>query len=118
MGFFSRLFGGGNDDAKRNDSHNGSVSSGVTAPILRTTRHGGYDKNESLTMFDRLTTEIFLLEEAVAARDSGRQYQVPPEGSVSMPNIVNMGGFNEEDVNEYVENLKARISDLRAKLGQ
>lgn len=115
MGFFSRLFGGGNgeDGIASAPAHS---AGGTGMPILRTARSGGYDKRETLMMFDRLTTEKLMLEEAIEAKNSGAPYQVPPETHISTPNRVKMGGFNEDDVNEYAEQLAAENASLRARL--
>ncbi|MBO4865959.1 MAG: hypothetical protein J5582_05240 [Ruminococcus sp.] len=115
MGFFSRLFGGGNgeDGIASAPAHS---AGGTGMPILRTARSGGYDKRETLMMFDRLTTEKLMLEEALAAKDSGAPYQIPPEASIITPSRVKMGGFNEDDVNEYAEQLAAENASLRVRL--
>lgn len=115
MGFFSRLFGGGNGEDGIASAPAYSAG-GTGMPILRTARSGGYDKRETLMMFDQLTTEKLMLEEALAAKDSGAPYQIPPEAKNITPHIVRMGGFNEDDVNEYAEQLAAENASLRARL--
>ena len=112
MGFFSRLFGG-NDEGRPSAP---AVAETGMPPILRTSRSGGYDKRETLVMLDKLTTEKVLLEEALAAKNSGAPYQMPPEADITVPSTVKMGGFNEEDVNEYAESLAAENASLRAGL--
>ena len=112
MGFFSRLFGG-NDEGR---PYAPAAAETGMPPILRTSRSGGYDKRETLMMLDKLTTEKIMLEEALAAKNSGAPYQMPPETDITVPSKVKKGGFNEEDVNEYAESLAAENASLRAGL--
>jgi hypothetical protein len=115
MGFFSRLFGGENGgDSVKSAPVQSAGETGM--PMLRTSRSGGYDKRETLMMLDKLTTEKIMLEEALAAKNSGVPYQMPPEADITVPSTVKMGGFNVEDVNEYAESLAAENASLRAGL--
>lgn len=115
MGFFSRLFGGENGGESVKSAPAQSAG-GMGMPMLRTSRSGGYDKRETLMMLDKLTTEKIMLEEALAAKNSGALYQMPPEVDIITPSTVKMGGFNEDDVNEYAESLAAENASLRAGL--
>ena len=115
MGFFSRLFGSENGGENVKSTPVQSAG-GMGMPMLRTSRSGGYDKRETLMMLDKLTTEKIMLEEALAAKNSGAPYQMPPEADIITPSTVKMGGFNEDDVNEYAESLAAENASLRAGL--
>ena len=107
MGFFGKLFGGGNEAEK---------GAPKGAGMLRTTRNGGYDKSDTLTLFERVSVEKMMLEEAVEAKENGRPYQMPPEADTTLPRTVKIGGFNEEDVKNYLESLLTEIRSLREKL--
>ena len=56
MGFLSKLFGGGNGESGM-ESAPAPLAGETGMPILRTAVRGGYDKRETLMMFDQLTTE-------------------------------------------------------------
>ena len=109
MGFLSRLFGVSDDGGKKQSSETPNV-------MLRTVRSGGYDKADVLAALDMLGNEIFALEEAVKARGEGKNYTLPPETEIPEMKTAKMGGFNEEDVKEYIDALNAKISSLRAQL--
>ncbi|SFC37297.1 hypothetical protein [Ruminococcus albus] len=115
MGFLSKLFGGGNGESGM-ESAPAPLAGETGMPILRTAVRGGYDKRETLMMFDQLTTEKIMLEEALKAKDGGAPFRIPPEASIITPSRVKMGGFNEDDVNEYAEQLAAENASLRARL--
>lgn len=116
MGFFSRIFGGGTGSDSVGSSSAPAAEKTDMPPILRTSRKGGYDKRETLVMLDKLTAEKILLEEALAAKNSGAPYQIPPEADRTKPNTVKMGGFDEEDVDTYAERLAVENDSLRSRL--
>lgn len=108
MGFFSRLFGSGNNS--------GGNSGGAPSGILRTVRSGGLDKADVLTAVDMLNSEILFLEEALEAKKNGQSVTIPPESELPEMRQVKMGGFNEEDVTASISELRSKISELRAQL--
>ena len=110
MGFFSKLFGGGNDGGS---SDTGFGSSGIG--MLRTVNSGGYDKASVLGALDTLNTEIMALTEARSAKDAGRPYTLPAHTEPQLRS-VSKGGFNEEDVERYMAELQQKIEELRAQL--
>ena len=110
MGLFSRLFGGSGYEPKAS-----SGESGVGIGMLRTSRTGGYDKMAVLAALDSLNKEIIALTEAKEAKDAGKAYSLPAAADIQL-NTVKAGGFDEEDVDRYISELKQKINELRAQL--
>ena len=110
MGIFSKLFGG---TSPKPDS--GSAPTGGTG-FLHTSRTGGYDKMSVLQRVDALNGELFALETALEAKKKGEPFRLPPPGP--RPELVptKMGGFSQEDVTAYLDQLEVKIQELRDSL--
>lgn len=111
MGFLSKLFGG-SDNGK---SAGAPTDTGTGIGMLRTTRSGGYDKRSVLAAMDALNAEILALSEAVCSKCSGSPYTLPEPADLELTK-VSSGGFNEEDTNAYIGELRKKIAELRALL--
>ena len=85
---------------------------------LKTVTFGGYDKKETLFAVNRLQDEIYALEQALNAKKLELPYTVPAETELAPIRHAMAGGFSEKDTNAYFDELFAKISDLRAELGE
>lgn len=83
---------------------------------LKTCLFGGYDKMQTLKFVDKLTSEVYMLETALGNKKRGDRYIIPTETEdVRLKNAA-VGGFSKTDVDMFVDDLKAKISELRGKL--
>ncbi len=109
MGFLSKLFG-----SPDNNKGEGAPS-GMGMGMLRTARSGGYDKQSVLAALDALNAEILALTEAASQKYSGGIYTLPQPADIELKK-VSSGGFNEEDTDAYIGELRKQIAELRARL--
>ena len=77
---------------------------------------GGYDKLETLKYLDVLTGHIYQLEDALEKKQRGEQYTVPDEAELYELKISALGGFDKNDVDNYIKELRERIDELRKRL--
>ena len=77
---------------------------------------GGYDKLETLKYIDLLNSEIYLLESAIDKKKKGEEYVLPTDVEERELRTSAIGGFDKEDTDRYIGELRAMISELREKL--
>ena len=77
---------------------------------------GGYDKLETLKYVDMLTSQIYMLEEAVEKKNKGESFIIPDEPEPFVPKVSALGGFDKDDVENYIDELSQKIKELREKL--
>ena len=78
---------------------------------------GGYDKVATLRYIDQLTSEIYALEAAIDKKNRGEYYDVPfPVPEIQLKSTA-LGGFDKNDVDSYVLELRGQILELRERLG-
>ncbi len=77
---------------------------------------GGYDKLETLKYIDLLNSEIYLLESAIDKKKKGEEYVLPADVEERELRTSAIGGFDKEDTDRYIGELRAMISELREKL--
>lgn len=108
MGFLAWLFD--DDEGKAlQDFRNGNNE-------IRTVNGEGYEKISTLAVFDKMNSEILMLEELLAKKQRGEPYSLPAyEEPAPIPTCPS-GGFDIEDVNAYLTELDYRIVELRAEL--
>jgi len=108
MGFLSWLF---NDDEGETlkGFRNGNIQ-------IRTANGTGYDKVSALAAFDRLNSEILMLEELYAKKQRGEPYVLPAYVAPAPIATCAMGGFDIRDTDAYLTELDYRIVELRAEL--
>ncbi|MCR5542439.1 MAG: hypothetical protein K6F71_16665 [Ruminococcus sp.] len=109
MGILEKLLNGEIDELSDGQAEKG---------MLRTVRFGGYDQKETLFAVNRLQDEIYALEQALNAKKLELPYTVPAETELAPIRHAMTGGFSEKDTNAYFDELFAKISDLRAELGE
>ena len=100
------------DKPENDEGDNRSGAEGV----LRKVRLGGYDQKSALSSIKQVQDEIWALEQALNNKKLGLKYTVPPEAEVAPLKRAMFGGFYEEDVNAYFDELFARIRKLREEL--
>lgn len=94
--------------------NSGSSSAGVG--MLRTVRNGGYNKASVLNAIDALNSEIFALTDAYEKKSKGESFTVPQPVLMPALDKVSAGGFNEDDIDAYIADMKASIAKLREQL--
>lgn len=77
--------------------------------VLRQLSSGGYDKAQTLKVVDALTAELIACTEA---KNSGAP--MPPRTEVAMPSEVRFSGFNKQDVDAMVSELRETIERIRS----
>ncbi|MBR1421837.1 MAG: hypothetical protein IJ571_00130 [Ruminococcus sp.] len=77
---------------------------------------GGYDKLETLKYIDLLNSEIYLLESAIDKKKKGENHIIPTDVEERELKTSAIGGFDKDDTDRYIGELRAMISELREKL--
>ena len=108
-GFLSAFRG---EDIDTENSGGSSAGMGM----LRTVRNGGYNKASVLNAIDALNSEIFALTDAYEKKSKGESFTVPQPVLMPALDKVSAGGFNEDDVDAYISDMKAHIAKLREQL--
>lgn len=80
-----------------------------TSVVLRQSMGEGYDMAQSLSLMDRLNSE---LQACVDAKNSGKA--MPPRTDVVMPAEVKKGGFNKQDFETMVSEVSNMIERIRS----
>ena len=83
--------------------------------MLRTARNGGYNKGSVLTAIASLDSEILALTDAVEKKKNGVSYTLPQPADIRLETVA-AGGFNEEDIDSYIGELRKKIAELRSQL--
>jgi hypothetical protein len=77
---------------------------------------GGYNKLDTLLLAENLMVEIESLEEAVEHRNAQEDFELPPPAKEVSLRRTLIGGFALEDVDTFIGELRAKISELRGEL--
>ena len=77
---------------------------------------GGYDKVDTLRYIDQLTAEIYALEAVIDKKKNGEYFDIPfPVPEIELKSTA-LGGFDKNDVDSYVLELRGQISELRERI--
>ncbi|MBO5448525.1 MAG: hypothetical protein J5994_04280 [Ruminococcus sp.] len=79
---------------------------------------GGYNKLDALNAIDGLTQEIYQLENSLSRKEQGKSYGIPPKAPQTDIRKAAWGGFDKDDVDAFISDLRGRSEELRAKLGE
>ena len=77
---------------------------------------GGYDKVDTLRYIDQLTEQIYALEAVIDKKKNGESFDIPfPVPEIELKSTA-LGGFDKDDVDSYVSELRGQISELRERI--
>ena len=83
---------------------------------IRTANGEGYEKTSALAVFDKMNSEILMLEELLAKKQRGEPYSLPAYVEPGPIQTCRSGGFDIKDTDAYLTELDYRIVELRAQL--